>query len=214
MHKHKENILIVFIALFVFLFIIIASFVDSDAIKQFDMFIINSIQNMISTPLTTFFLAITFIGSVQGVSMITIIFVCYLVYRRYYAYGLYLIISVGVGAGILNKSLKTLFLRDRPDILRFVEEKGFSFPSGHAMGSVILFGGMAYILYKLNGRNKLTFVYQITAIILIVMIGLSRIYLGVHYPSDIIAGYAAGGVWLAISVTFLKKFDKNVESLK
>ncbi len=211
MHKHKVSISVFLIALCVFLFTIIAIFVNSKALKQFDTAIIESIQGMISAPLTTFFLAVTFIGSVKGVSIITIIFFCYLFYRRNYLYGLYLIISVGVGAGILNKLLKAFFQRERPDMLRIVSESGFSFPSGHAMGSVILFGGIALILYKMNGMVKLTIVCMVMAATLIIIIGLSRIYLGVHYPTDIIAGYVAGVIWVTISNFFYKSLIKMLK---
>ena len=88
-----------------------------------------------------------------------------------------------------NQILKRIIRRARPNHLRLVKEKGFSFPSGHSMVSIALYGILIYIVNK-NIKNKpLRITLTIILSILILLIGLSRIYVGVHYPSDVLSGY-------------------------
>lgn len=170
-------------------------------IHKVDHTVIQLIQYHISEPLTNITLAITFFGSAKGIMLLTSLFTGLLFLFRKFYFGLYLGISVSLGAGGLNKILKVLFSRERPTILRVVEETGYSYPSGHAMGTTILFGGLVFIIFKMKRHAfvKLT-VVMITGVIIFIM-GLTRIYLGVHYPSDIIGGYIAGIAWLIFSVT-------------
>jgi undecaprenyl-diphosphatase len=80
----------------------------------------------------------------------------------------------------------------------------FSFPSGHAMMSLILYGLLAYILLLRVRDRKLQWVILVTTIALIALIGFTRMYLGAHFFSDVIAGYAAGGVWLIVTITAMR----------
>jgi membrane-associated phospholipid phosphatase len=83
-----------------------------------------------------------------------------------------------------------------------ISEKSFSFPSGHALGSMVLYGFIAYELATHYPRLSKV-IYSFT-VILIAAIGISRLYLGVHWPTDIIAGYGVGFLWLMICITMLK----------
>jgi undecaprenyl-diphosphatase len=96
------------------------------------------------------------------------------------------------GSGVLDSVLKMVIRRPRPPYtFAFPYEHSFSFPSGHAMASLVGYGMLAYLLFGPS----------ITAAILIVAIGFSRLYLGVHYLSDVIGGYAAGALWLSTCIT-------------
>ena len=111
-----------------------------------------------------------------------------------------ILVIAGVGAVILNNLLKILFGRERPLLWERVVDVGhYSFPSGHAMISLVIFGMIGYLLTakfpQWQGR-----IISLT-LLLVLGIGLSRLYLGVHWPTDILAGYAAGIVWL-FSCTF------------
>jgi len=105
------------------------------------------------------------------------------------------------GSTALNLLLKHLFSRARPDLFQMVEAYGYSFPSGHAMVALCFYGMLAYLI----GRRLRKFVWRLPvyglALTLVTAIGLSRIYLGVHYPTDVLAGYIAGITWLAICVS-------------
>lgn len=141
------------------LFIVMILLLNSEILRRFDIMIITRVQDMISTPLTTALLFITFLGSVKGVVFITIICSITVFYLRNYLLGLYLIISVALGAGAFNRLLKLIFLRDRPEILKLVNESGFSFPSGHAMGYYFIWRPCFYSLSFIwmesiyDGRN-------------------------------------------------------------
>ena len=104
---------------------------------------------------------------------------------------------------VVNQVLKFIIRRIRPDHLRLIEPSGYSFPSGHAMVSLCLYGICIYfVFYKIaNKKLKILFIAFLTFLILLV--GISRIYVGVHYPSDVIAGYLLTIVLLILNITIL-----------
>ncbi|MGV0029005.1 phosphatase PAP2 family protein [Phormidesmis priestleyi] len=108
-----------------------------------------------------------------------------------------------LGAFILNQGLKLFFVKPRPQLWTpLITETSFSFPSGHALGSLALYGFLAYLLAI--ERPKLSYwIYSFTSL-LVSAIGFSRLYLGVHWFTDIVAGYAVGFLWLMICITMLK----------
>jgi membrane-associated phospholipid phosphatase len=116
-----------------------------------------------------------------------------------------------VGAIGLNYVLKVRFGRARPALWKWIVDVGhYSFPSGHAMISIVIYGFIAYILAKQfpQWRGQIFAL----AVVLIVSIGLSRLYLGVHWPTDVAAGYAAGLVWLIVCILSLELWQKYCSS--
>jgi membrane-associated phospholipid phosphatase len=107
------------------------------------------------------------------------------------------------GAGVLDALLKHIIRRPRPPYAAAVlQSNSFSFPSGHAMGSLIGYGMLAYLLVVFwADRWQMRLAILSTAALLILAIGVSRLYLGVHYFSDVVGGYAAGALWLSACVT-------------
>jgi len=117
----------------------------------------------------------------------------------------------GAGAVGLNMLLKQLFARDRPLLWeRSVDVKFYSFPSGHAMISMVVYGLLGYFLGARFPRQR-WLIYSLT-VVLIAGIGLSRLYLGVHWPTDVIAGYIAGLVWLLACIFSLKVWQQFQDS--
>ena len=108
-----------------------------------------------------------------------------------------------IGEALLNILLKNLFERSRPDLFQMVEAAGYSFPSGHAMVSLCLYGMIAFLISRQIPRWQWRLAVVTFATVLVAAIGLSRVYLGVHYPTDVVAGYFAGGMWLAFSISLL-----------
>lgn len=105
----------------------------------------------------------------------------------------------------MNHLLKDFFQRERPTIHRLAEEVGYSFPSGHSMAAFALYGAFVYLLWKhVNSRTGRALLAAIGAII-VFAIGISRIYLGVHYPSDVVGGYFASWVWLGLMIESFRK---------
>ena len=106
---------------------------------------------------------------------------------------------------ILNFGLKNIVRRARPDEFRIIEESGYSFPSGHSMVSMAFYGLIIYLIYKKVNNKYLKNFLIILLSIIIFLIGLSRIYLGVHYTSDVLAGFLLGLSYLIIFVSIINQ---------
>lgn len=110
-----------------------------------------------------------------------------------------LVLVTLAGAALLDVGLKELFARTRPQAFFdfYPTPESFSFPSGHSLFAVCFFGGIAVLLsHRLQGRFAQALVWAV-AVVAILLIGVSRVYLGVHYPTDVIGGFAVGIVWVA-----------------
>jgi membrane-associated phospholipid phosphatase len=145
---------------------------------------------------------ITTIGSGYAYVIFAPIIMAALVWWRRWREGLSLMICLA-GASVLNYLLKHLFERARPDAFKVISESGYSFPSGHAMVSLCFYGMIAYIWgRKMPTTARQMMLYGATAV-MIMTVGFSRIYLGVHYPSDVLGGYLAGATWLVFCMALL-----------
>lgn len=115
-----------------------------------------------------------------------------------------------VGVTVINQAIKHIVRRPRPNVLRLVEESGYSFPSGHSMVSMAFYGIVIYLVYK-NVSNKYLKWLLITLLsLLILSIGFSRIYVGVHYFTDVAGGFLLGLAYLIIYINiYNKKVGKN-----
>lgn len=118
-----------------------------------------------------------------------------------------MIIAVNlVASSVFTEVFKLVFHRPRPEIHELIEIGGFSFSSGHSMIGISFYGLLLYLFYR-NTENKYKKILIAAFFsLLILSIGISRVYLGVHYASDVIAGFSAGLAWLAIFLTFLIKY--------
>lgn len=101
-------------------------------------------------------------------------------------------------AALLNVVIKAIVQRPRPEGFRLVEETGFSFPSGHSMAAMAFFGLVIWLVWHYEPDRRRRIILSAVFAFLIVMIGISRIYLGVHYASDVLGGFCASLVWLAL----------------
>jgi membrane-associated phospholipid phosphatase len=145
---------------------------------------------------TFFFTVMTDLGSPPGVAAISGVAAIALLITGRYRWVIYLAVTA-CGGGLLNLELKRYFARARPDIAEMLRlAHGYSFPSGHAMGSTVVFGALAYLATRVipswGGRAAAIAL----AIVLTLAVSLSRVYLGVHWMSDIVAGMTAGGMWV------------------
>lgn len=165
-------------------------------LNVFDSTVTNFINRFTSPALTRIMKVITDIGSAP-ILIIVALLAFYILYRKHRHYWDSAMVAFSLGGGfLLNEILKFAFHRARPNIARLVEAGGYSFPSGHAMISATFYGFFAYLFWINMSRSNKRYMIVISILILIVLIGISRIYLGVHYPSDVVAAYAAGGFWL------------------
>lgn len=143
-----------------------------------------------------FFSLITLLGNTEIVTVITTLFVVWLLYIKKYHFA-YLTLIVVIGSTTTTHLLKKVFARPRPE-LEIVQLETYSFPSGHATAAIALYGVMAYTVYKLPQKNHHRYALLLF-LSLVVLIGFSRMYLGYHYMSDVLAGYFIGSVWLFAS---------------
>lgn len=111
--------------------------------------------------------------------------------------------AIMIGGWLLNVLLKDAFQRSRPDkALQLIHAGGYSFPSGHSMGSMLFFGGLAYVLFFSVQRHwALRIAGVFFCLLAVLLIGASRVYLGVHYLSDVAGGFVAGLAWIGICIT-------------
>lgn len=184
------------------IFISIANEVVEGETQHFDNYILKSLRepNDVSQPtfpdwVTTAMKDITSLGSGTVIILFTIIVTGYLLLQKKF-YWLWLVLIATIGGALLVWGLKDLIGRTRPTIVtHLLEEKSLSFPSGHSMMSAIVYLTQATLLSKIE-KNRKAKIYIISiALILTFLIGLSRIYIGVHYPTDVLAGWIAGISW-------------------
>jgi undecaprenyl-diphosphatase len=159
--------------------------------------------------LTRAMLICTFIGGWKFVTPTVIVLILLLLLRRARRDAAILALAVG-GSAALNLGLKFFFHRARPSVpWALTHELSFSFPSGHAVAASCFYATIAYLAVR--GRQATTRTALITIAVLIALgIGLSRVYLGVHYPSDIAAGYLAGVLWVSTVILAFRHFDTAI----
>ncbi|BFT74095.1 phosphatase PAP2 family protein [Paenibacillus sp. P36] len=193
----------------------IALLVTDHKVSQFDKVIISFVQGLETPHLTSIMKFFTFLGGGFPVVVVTLIILFFLYKVLHHRSELILFISVVIGSVILNETLKLIFKRARPVLHRIIDANGFSFPSGHSMAAFSLYGVVAFLLWRhistALGRSTLI----IISFIMIMAIGISRIYLGVHYPSDVLGGFLASGSWLALSIWYYQRYqERRYEDMK
>jgi len=156
------------------------------------------------------FVLVTTLGEPLTWAILSAMIVLALALRREWMLAIGWIVAI-LGSGAADLTLKVLFQRPRPaGATEFIVGHSWSFPSGHAMGSLVGYGMLAYILILHVRRPAARFAIATGALILTVAIGVSRIYLGVHYFTDVIAGYFAGVLWLSVCVTAMELVRRRV----
>ena len=166
-----------------------------------DNFVYSFISKFITNNLTNIIKYMTYIGSAIAVISITLIV---LIFFKNKKYGIYLTIDLII-ITIIQLVLKSIFSRSRPVEINLIEETGYSFPSGHSLTSMAFYGLLIYLIYvsSLSKSSKTIF---ITLLVLLIMVtGISRIYLGVHYATDVIGGFTFGISYLIIYTNLIKK---------
>lgn len=190
-------------------FVVLSFSYHTACIEKFDDVITTFIQSFRNEYLTTYFIWMSYIGSKKVYFPLLIIIVMYFLIRKKLLSALFLMINY-YGSRYLNSMLKLWYERPRPDVSQLVTATGYSFPSGHTMNATAFLGFIAYVTiteHRIALHKKVLIIF--TACFVIFSISVSRIYLGVHYPSDILAGWAAGGSWLVLCIIFHQAFLKK-----
>ncbi len=184
------------------------SFYSSSFITTFDSSLRELVLSLRTDSLNEIVLAFTTVGDAKVLAGLCLIGATVLIIMKQWRNSLLLIGSILVSYG-LNLLVKTLFQRERPLDHLLLEEDGYSFPSGNAMVGTSFYLFAAVLLYQRYQKRWIL----VAGVILPFLLGLSRVYVGVHYPSDILAGFALGIVLVIVLSKLTDKSSKHVESV-
>ena len=172
--------------------------------RAFDEATRAAVHQLASPTLTTLMRGISYLGSTRFLLAATIVMVLAFIFWRLRREAVLLSVTM-IGAAILNITLKLAFKRVRPEpFFNLATPKSFSFPSGHSLASFCFFAGLAAILNARVESRRLRVAIASAAGVIIFLIGLSRIYLGVHHATDVIAGFVSALIWTA-AVRFVEE---------
>lgn len=188
--------------------------VGNEDLTNLDLSLANTLHQSITPAGGKFFTFITWLGSFPVMLALGIIIGFLLVEHGYRRLLIGWVVGL-TGGSLLNLALKAVFQRPRPEFdVPFAGAIGWSFPSGHAMGSLIGYGLLAYILMRFVRGYWQRIIVLICASMMVLLIGFSRLYLGVHYFSDVIGGYMAGTVWLLACVSGMEVIQQRSRQRK
>lgn len=188
--------------------------VHHDPLTRFDVTLADRLHSHATTLGTHIFTAITLVGSPGAMAVLAVVVgVVLIVRRRWWLLGGWA--AAFLGGAVIDEALKIIIQRPRPPfaaphlhpmqlLLHMSHGVSYSFPSGHASGSLIGYGMFAYLLVQWLPGQRVHAAIVTVAALLVLAIGFSRLYLGVHYFSDVVAGYAAGVVWLSACISGLE----------
>lgn len=207
MIKPKSYKKILIISIPIILFFMLAALIQTGITTNFEGWVYNEAVENMNTQSTIFFKMFTRIG--DPIFIVSLCLILMFFSKTRHKIGIPVSITVIVSA-FINIVLKSVFARERPNILRLINETSYSFPSGHAMINSALYIILILILNNEVKSKKIRIIGTFIGIFLILIIGLSRIYLGVHYASDVLGGFLLGFV---ISLIVYDRYKKGKYTL-
>lgn len=193
-----------------FILICLTAMIDVDFLTVIDQNIGQHLYQWGPAPFTTFVQSFTLIGNAQGIIPLTMIIagIFYYISRKWQVF-LWIVFTILVGVGPVVNLIKHIIQRTRPSyVTHLVDQGGYSFPSGHATGAILAWGTLAFLIwYYFKDKYPKMMPYLIGfTFFMVVAISASRLYLGVHYLSDIIAGWSIGATWLILCLNYFNLF--------
>ena len=172
-----------------------------------DQNLINFSSKIRSEGLTNFFEVITHFGSMLTVAILAVIMaiVCKPIWVKIFA-----VVNVGFVA-VFCFIVKHIIKRPRPIGIALIEETGYSFPSAHTMGSVVFYGFLVFLIWKYFKNKPLKITLSVVLPVFALLIGYTRVYLGVHYFTDVLAGILAGSAYLAVVIVLFIFLEKKIK---
>lgn len=198
----RKNLKWIICLITLILFIAIIRSIYKESIMNFDNFYYEHISKLISDQMTFFVKMITNLGSAFSLVSLTILI---LLIPKEKKYGILVGINL-ITIFVINTILKFIFARPRPLDINLIEELGYSFPSAHAMISTAFYGFIIYLIWQTKISKRRKWISSILLSILIVLIGITRIYLGVHYASDVFAGMLISISYLVLFTSIASKY--------
>lgn len=201
----KKNLKWIVSLITLIMFIAIVRNIYANEIASFDNFYYGYISKLISDQMTFFVKVITNLGSAYALISIAVLM---LLIPKKKIYGILTSINL-VAIFLLNLLLKYIFTRPRPTDINLIKELGYSFPSAHAMVGTAFYGFLIYLIWQSSIKNKQKWFYSILLGILIILICITRIYLGVHFASDVFGGFLISISYLVLFTSIIKKYLPN-----
>jgi undecaprenyl-diphosphatase len=175
---------------------------------QFDLMVFDRVEGFVSPFTTRFMQFITFFGNHKFLIPANVILIVYFLFIKKHRWYSIKVPVIAAGGVLLMFILKFIFNRPRPLIPLLEPVKGLSFPSGHAMMSMSFYGLLIFLVWE-NVYNRFwKWFYTILLLLFIFLIGFTRIYLRLHYFSDVIAGFSVGIIWLSLSIYVMRRIER------
>lgn len=191
---------------------IIEDLMDKETLFYLDFEVERFVEKLISPQVTRFMVDITNLGGVYLIVIVSITMALFLLYKRYW-WDLFTFFLVAGGGETILIILKLLFHRPRPTA-QLVTVHGYSFPSGHAFAAMIAYGFLIHITWKLIKSEALRFLIFSLSIFLVLFVGISRIYLNVHWLTDVLGGYVSGFTWLVFSIIMVNTMRQITSTME
>ncbi|HEY0066913.1 MAG TPA: phosphatase PAP2 family protein [Flavisolibacter sp.] len=189
-------------------FVLITRRVFTLGSEEFDHAIFDYLEQYVTPATNRVMKTITFFGTHEFLIPANLILIAWFLFVRKHKWYSIKIPAIAISSLLMMFGLKRLFGRERPPIPLLEEAKGLSYPSGHALMSMTFYGLIIYIIWHSIKNPTLRWALISILLIWIFLIGFSRIYLRVHYPTDVMAGFAMGFLWLVTSIWMLKQIEK------
>ena len=190
-------------------FLMIGWFTMNGQLQSFDHHVIQYVQSFETPTLTMIFKTFSHIGSGYGVTLITVIVCCLFFFkeqRKSIVFAITIVITM-----LIKEGVKSIYERQRPTMHRLMEASGHSFPSGHTMMAVSLYTMIVYMVWHYVTKPMQRFILTVVACAIATTIALSRIYVGVHYPTDIIGGILCSTALLAIIFSINERLQRRAQ---
>jgi membrane-associated phospholipid phosphatase len=190
------------------LFFLLSRAIFSNTFSALDNGLLMNLHQYENPVLDAIFWFFTTVGGIAGILIMTALVFAFLIWRKHYHAPWILALAVGGGV-LINQGLKFFYERPRPDLWASdYRPATFSFPSGHAMTSFCFFAMLIWLGNKYISRTWLRRVWAVAMVFCILMVGLSRLYFGVHYPTDVIGGYIAAAAWIIAVLGGVAIYDR------
>lgn len=197
-------------ALFLFVFVVHEVLWEKEEAVDNAIFTYLS-THVINKGLTGFMKTITYFASATFLQIAySCLFVLYLVRKN--SKRAFEIAAIGIGGFLVNYLMKLSFHRTRPPHPLIDPLQNFSFPSGHATSGFIFYGFLAYLVWKTSLPRPLKYILATLLVLFSLLVGFSRVYLRVHYPSDVLAGFCIGFAWLLLTLFLFERLKKKTDA--
>jgi membrane-associated phospholipid phosphatase len=195
------------LALIVFVYLVRRVFVLQN--NGFDQKVFDYLGQFVTPFNNKLMLGITFLGKHEFLIPANLLLIAYFLFVKKHKWYSIRVPAIALSSLALMFILKNLFGRERPLIPLLQSAKGLSFPSGHALMSMTFYGLLIYITWHSVKNKNLKWTLIGLLFVLILLIGFSRIYLRVHYTSDVLAGFAMGWLWIVVSLKVIRQIEKQ-----